>query len=87
MIAASNFLDKALTFLAFLNVRSVLPILDLLSESSLATGSRMSLSIAFIADLSCAFWTFTGLFIRVSAYHNRTFGIWTPFEVGALLDF
>lgn len=70
MVAACNFLYKALTFLAFLDVGGVLPILYLLPESSLAAGSGMGLSIAFVADFCCTFRTFAGLFIRICAYNN-----------------
>lgn len=87
MVTTSYLLYKSLTFLTFLDIWSILPILYLLPKSTLTTRTRMSLSIAFVTNLCAAFWAFTCFFTWIRTYHYRTFRIRTPFQVRTLLDF
>ena len=86
MITTSNFLYQALTFFTFLNIRCILPILNLLLKCTITTLFRVGFSIAFVADFSCAFRTFTSFLFRIRANNNRTFGIGTPFKIRIFLN-
>ena len=87
MIASCYLLNKSLTFLAFLDISSILPRLNLLLKGTVTARPRMCLSTAFVTYLCCAFWAFTCLFIGVGAHNNRTFGVGTPLEQRTFLYF
>ena len=52
MVAASYLRDESLTFFALLDIRSILPALDLLLEGTLTRTFRVSLPVTSVTDES-----------------------------------
>ena len=65
MITPWHFLDPLVTFLAFLNSRSILPIFYLFLKSTFTTGVRMSFPITTTADKSTTLRTFVRFVLRI----------------------
>jgi len=69
MVATCYLLNQPMAFLAFLDVRSILPVFYLFLEGSLAAGFWVGFAVASVADLGRAFGTFARFFLRVCAYN------------------